>query len=138
MEVATLFTSTSEVISLFDEFIYSYPKIVLEGKDADTAYFNDPETGKRQLYYHYKLNDVNYEFSYNYSEDDIAVLKRDLVGDQIYCFDLSFRSNDFLRMLLVDFVEYLKHTGKELTSDIIISHPDKGLLSCSALTSTLN
>jgi hypothetical protein len=128
MEVATLFSSSSEVLSLFDSFIYSYPKIIFDGKDSDTAFFNDLKTGKRQLYYHFKLNDVPYEFSYSYSEEDQNSIRMFLNGDKIFSIDLSFSSNEFLEMLFDDFMKYLgdRHKG-ELVTEIVISHPHKGV-----------
>lgn len=128
MEVATLFTSSSDVLLLFDSFIYSYSKIIFDGKDSDTAFFNDLKTGKRQLYYHFNLNDVSYEFSYNYSEEDQNSIRRFLESDKIFSIDLSFSSDEFLEMLFDDFTKYLgdRHKG-ELITDIVISHPHKGV-----------
>lgn len=128
MEVATIFTSENEAILLFDRFIYSYTKILFGSKDRDTAYFESRETGRNLLYYHYQLNDIDHEFSYNYSADDVAIIKREYEGKKFYCFDLSYKSEDFLGVLLMDFTEFLKLERRELILNILISHPVKGLL----------
>jgi len=128
MEIATLFTSEAEAISLFDRFIYNYPKILFVEKNSDTAYFDDPRTGRTQFYYHYELNDIDYEFSYNYPVEEVAAIKQKFKDRKFYSFDLSYRLGDALETLLIDFVKFLKAEKKEFVSDILVSHPIKGLL----------
>lgn len=126
MEVATVITSSKEVIALFDTFIFSFPIFQLNFKDADTAYFENIQNSKDKLFYHFILNDVEYEFSYNYKEAEIAFIK-DFFGErEFYMIDLSYKMESTLHKLFNDFKEHLMNEDKSLISDILISHPFVG------------
>lgn len=71
MEVASIITSSKSTIRLFEEFILTYNKLQLQEKDSDTIYFSKHLNDKLEIYYHYLLNNLQDEFSYNYKEDDI-------------------------------------------------------------------
>jgi hypothetical protein len=127
MEVATIIFSSKEICTLFDDFIYSYSSMQLSSKDSDTSYFDDIINNKIRLFYHYKLNDPEYEFSYNYPEEEIEQIKSFYADRQIYMFDLSYRPEKLLIDVLKGFKLYVKTHDEPLLSDILISHPFDGL-----------
>jgi hypothetical protein len=74
MEVASLFTSNPDILKIFDEYIFGYSELKLS--DKDTAYFKSEETGKNEVYYHFKPNNVEEEFAYYYYlSKDVAFIK---------------------------------------------------------------
>jgi len=127
MEVVTIFTSHKEVLHLFEQFIYSYPRLYLTYRDDDTAYFEGINDDKSQLYYHYKLNDPEHEFSYNYSAEDVAVLRKFYINKHIFMFDMSYKPENLLTEILKAFRTYIKSRNENLLPDVMISHTFDGL-----------
>lgn len=126
MEVATIITSSKEVIALFDKFIYSKKLLRLTHKDQDTAYFENVENDKLMLYYHYILNDPEKEFSYNYPEEEVTAIKEYYGLKPFFMFDLSYRTEALLAELLSSFYVFLIDNVVS-PSDVLISHPFDGL-----------
>jgi len=127
MEVATIITSSKEVISLFDKFIYSYKLMRLTGKDHDMARFESILNHKIILYYHFELNDPEEEFSYNYSEGEVETIREYYGSSPFFMFDLSYRTEALLTELLSSFYVFLIDNAVS-PSDILISHPFDGLI----------
>lgn len=129
MEIASIITSSKNIISLFEEFILTYNKLQLQEKDSDTIYFSKHLTDKLEIYYHYLLNNVEDEFSYNYKEDDINKIRQHFKGLDIYIFDLSFRDNVFFQEMMRDFETFLSNRGEEYNAmQVLISHPHDGII----------
>lgn len=126
MEVLSFFISKKSVLLAFDQFIYGYEKLKLSAKDGDTAYFT--KDGRNELYYHYLLDDIDTEFSYNYPEEDTQAIKAFFKGRDFYLFDLSYREELFIEELLKDFKNFLKKKGEKFENEILISHPHQGLI----------
>ncbi len=126
MEVLSFFISKKSVLLAFDQFIYGYEKLKLRAKDGDTAYFTKDDGN--ELYYHYLLNDIDTEFSYNYPEEDIQAIKSFFKGRDFYLFDLSYKEELFLEELLKDFKNFLKEKGEKIENEILISHPNRGVI----------
>jgi hypothetical protein len=127
MEVTTIITSNKEVIRLFDTFIFSFPIFQLNFKDDDTAYFANIQNSKDMLFYHFILNDVEHEFSYNYKEAEISFIKRFFDKKEIYMVDLSYKAESTLTQLFKDFKKHLIERDKTLISEVLISHPFNGI-----------
>jgi hypothetical protein len=132
MEVLTFFTINKEILNAFDKFIYEYDKLVLSSKDDDTAYFK--LNGNSEIYYHFVLNDIEEEFSYNYSEKDITTIKLFFGKEDFYSFDLSYRQESFLRKFIIDFKNHLSQKAKKLENEVLLSHPHLGLMTLSSIT----
>ncbi len=129
MEVLSFITSNAEVIDLFKEFIHSYDKLLLQKEDNDTSYFSKKGDNRLEIYYHYQLNDVSEEFSYNYTKEDIDKIRSFFTDKELFIFDLSFRDENFLRDMIGDFQQYLHlHEKKHLISDVLLSHPFNGII----------
>lgn len=129
MEVLSFITSKAEVIDLFKEFIHSYDKLLLQKEDNDTSYFSKKGGNHLEIYYHYQLNDVSEEFSYNYTKEDIDKIRSYFTDKELFIFDLSFRDENFLREMMDDFQQYLHlHDKKHLISDVVLSHPFTGII----------
>lgn len=126
MEVATIITSLKEVIFLFDKFIYSNKQFRLTGKDQDMARFESVKNSKLVLYYHFKLNDAEKEFSYNYPEEEVKAIKQHYGSKTFFMFDLSYLTEPLLTELLTSFNSFLIDNVVS-PSDILISHPFDGL-----------
>jgi hypothetical protein len=86
MKVASLFTSNADLLKIFDEFIYGYKELKLSDKDENTAYFKSEETGNNEIYYHFKPDNVEEEFAYNYSPKDVAFIKKFFEGKEMKYF----------------------------------------------------
>lgn len=124
MEVASIFTSKAELIDSFDRFIYSYVNLNFENRDEDTAYFTNSKTRRLEIYYHFKLSDVKYEFAVNFSPKDVAEINGHF-DKMILMFDISFRDKIFFDKLLLDFKRYI-HDHAYL-SDILVKYPFKSI-----------
>ena len=126
MEVLSIFTSDKKTIKLFDDFIYSYPKLKFSTKDLDTAYFHNFTENRSEIYYHFKLCDIIHQLSINYSSNDIGFIVEYFKDKEIFLFDISFRNKVFIKSLLDDFKIFL--LNKNITDcKIIISDPFTGL-----------
>lgn len=126
MEVATLFTKDLNIFDLFGKFIYGYDKLEYTGRDEDTAFFSLKGNSKHDIYYHFKLNDTEKEFSYNYSESEIEYVRKIFGDSQIFSVDISCKDIRVFNQLLEDFKEYLR-SEKRSKIELIISDPFKGM-----------
>ena len=127
MEVATIITSSKDTISLFDKFIYSYPRLNLYAKDYDTAFFRNVLNDRDKIWYHYVLNDVEDEFGYNYPEEEIEIIKKHFGQRDILMFSLSYSTENLLLQVLDAFRTYISERNEELLRDILIRHPFDGI-----------
>lgn len=127
MEVISIFTSERELVNLFYEFINSFDRFSLSTIDKDTAYFVNKENGKNEIYFHFELNDVENELSYNYSEKDVEYIKKYFDGFPIFLFDVSFRDKFILNDLLQAFASFLREKKKITVEKMLLSHPFDGL-----------
>ncbi|MCL1035523.1 hypothetical protein CMU59_18125 [Elizabethkingia anophelis] len=127
MEIFSIITNEQDILTKFDEFIYIYPKIKFSSKDEDTAYFTNFNDGRNEIYYHFKVENLE-EIRFNYSESDITFLEKEF-GSDFYIIDLQYRNEDIIKELLYDFNTYLS-TNYHNYSDkkIIYNHPIKGFV----------
>lgn len=126
MEVLTIFTNDKEILNIFFEFIHSYSKLIKDCEDHNTIFFVNPETNRNEIYYHFLENDIECEFSYNYSLESQTIIKEYFDKDVFYFFDIQFKSEIFLDNMLNDFKLYLNKKNKN--TKILVDHPHKGLL----------
>jgi|SoiMethySBSTD1v2_1073268.scaffolds.fasta_scaffold2026274_2 hypothetical protein len=133
MEVASIITSDKEVVSLFKDFILSYVKLKLQEKENDTMYFSRNPGKELEIYYHYLLNDMIKEFSYNYTPQEINVIK-DYFGDvSLFIFDVSFKDEQFFKEMMSDFEMFLNDKNKrEVIKHVLLSHPHRGIVGIKA------
>jgi len=128
MEILSFFSSRSDLVNLFDDFLNGYSTIKLSNQDRDTKYYRKIDSNKNDLYFHFLLNDIDEEFSYNYTENEQQEIKNYFGLSSLYLFDIQYRDELFLRNLLNDFQKYLKDK-KEIDLDkILLSHSLKGLV----------
>jgi hypothetical protein len=125
MKVASIITAKKSIVSLFEEFVLSYNKLQLKEKDGDTFYFSNYSNHKLEIYYHYILNNVQEEFSYNYNEGDRNKIKQAFKEDELFIFDISYRDEIFFKQLLKDFGHFLYQ--KNDIEHVLISHPNEGV-----------
>lgn len=126
MEILSFFSANNETLNLFSEFIYSYPKVKLSGKDNDTAYFTRNKN-HNEIYFHFIPDEIEEEFSYNYTEEEQALISSHFGNKKFFLFDISFRNELFLSEMLIDFKCYLINQDR-MEQDILISHPHKGII----------
>ncbi len=129
MESATIISSDKDTFSLFEKFIYSFPRVRFTGKDHDMAVFQSIINDKDKLFYHFELVDPKYELSYNYSDEDILAINRFFGKKEFFMLDLSYRPESLLTEILTAFKAYLTTYKQELLLSILISHPFDGLKS---------
>ena len=115
MEVASLFTNRKSDVEKFEEYLKINSGLVCLKRDQDTAYFSNKTNNINELYYHFELNDIEEEFSYNYSEDDAKFINAFFGKGDYFLIDISYRNSQKLINLLNKF--YL-----DLESDFSFDH----------------
>lgn len=128
MEVLSLFFENKAFVKYFETFLFDYKKLNFVKKDEDTLYFENPKTKRNEIYFHFLLNDLDYEFSYNYSEEDIHKIKDGFGNSKIYSFDIQFKDEAFLQQLILDFKNFIVNNDDFDLDKILISHPHKGVM----------
>jgi hypothetical protein len=128
MEVASIFSSEKEFVNLFYKFTKSYEKLYQSGEDDDTAYFENKESGKNELFLHFELDDVEHEFSYNYSEEVVEGIRKYFDGYSIYLFHISYKGNLFLKDFFKSFINFLQKQNDFTLTKILLHHPFDGLI----------
>jgi hypothetical protein len=128
MEVLSFFSNNSELVNLFDDFITNSKLVKLSSKDADTKYFTKPNSDRNEIYFHYLLNNIEDEFSYNYSEDEQKEIREYFGTSNFYLFDIQYKDELFLQSLLSDFQNYLKDRNKFDEQKILLNHNTKGVI----------
>jgi hypothetical protein len=128
MEVLTFFSNNIEFVNQFDKFICNYYNLNLDSQDADTKYFTRKNTNINEIYFHFLLNDVSVEFSYNYTSEEKKKIE-DYFGEyEIYSFDIQYRNEKFLEVLLNDFRCFLTELNNARKLKLIIHHTRMGLI----------
>ncbi|HEX8546096.1 MAG TPA: hypothetical protein VF691_03985, partial [Cytophagaceae bacterium] len=128
-EVLTFFSSNRNLLDYFGTFMDSYSKLILGTRDKDTAFFINPRTNKNEIYFHFIPNNIEYEFSWNYTELEQKHIKLFFHGQELFTFDIQFGNEELLKELLMDFKDYLMKNGNvNIDSEILINHPQKGIL----------
>lgn len=128
MNVLPLFSDNKELVNYFDSFLYQYDKVYLANQNTDTKYYTKTNSERIEIYFHYLLNDIEEEFSYNYTENEQQVI-RDYFGDcDFYLFDIQYKDESFLKNLLIDFQIFLKDKSKLDSQKILLNHSIKGVV----------
>lgn len=128
MEVVAIFSSEKDLVNLLYTFTNSYQKLYLSGKDNDTAYFSNRNTGRHEFYFHFELDNVEHELSYNFSEEDVQKIRNYFSAYAIYLFYISYRDNQFLQEFFQAFVNELERQNEFAKTKILIHHPFDGLV----------
>lgn len=128
MEVLSIFSSNSELVNLFDDFMANYNLVKLSSKDADTKCFTRPNSDRNEIYFHYLLNNIEDEFSYNYSEDEQKEILDYFETSDFYLFDIQYKDELFLNNLILDFQNYLKDRNEYDKQKILINHNTVGIV----------
>ncbi|PTQ95596.1 hypothetical protein C8P68_105101 [Mucilaginibacter yixingensis] len=128
MDTATIITSSQEVIARFDKFIYAYPALRYQSKDQDTAFFCSTDNERVRLFYHFKLEDPEYQFKWNYPKENADCIRSFYNSQPFFMIDLSYRSEDMLFVLIRYFKDYLLQHDKEGLSTVLFSDKDFNLI----------
>lgn len=128
MEVLSFFSNNSELVNLFDDFITNSKLVKLSSKDADTKYFTKPNSDRNEIYFHYLLNNIEDEFSYNYSEDEQKEILDYFETLDFYLFDIQYKDELFLKNLILDFQNYLKDRNEYDKQKILLNHNTSGIV----------
>lgn len=126
MEVASIFTRFPETEKFLIEYLSGHERLILSNIHMDSYYFNDKLTGRHEFYIHTKL-DVNYELSYNYSQKAKSCLKSYFNQSSFELIDISYRSVESLRIILIQFFDDLVKVHGAEYSDFIIDESFNGL-----------
>jgi hypothetical protein len=102
--------------------------VILSSKDADTNYYTKPNSDRNEIYFHYLLNNIEDEFSYNYSEDEQKEILYYFETSNFYLFDIQYRDELFLNKLILDFQKYLKDINEYDNQKILINHNKMGIV----------
>lgn len=128
MEVLSFITKRSDFIGKFGTFLKDYNNLILGDLDDDTQYFVNQETGRNEVYFHFIPDNLEGEFSYNYTNKEQEEILKYLGHGEIHLFDVQFRDEAFLQQLLKDFKEYLNCKNEYSSDRVLISHPKKGII----------
>lgn len=129
MEVLSFITQNPNFIDKLSIFLKEYDSLIFDCQNDDTQYFINSKTKKNEIYLHFLPNDLEYEFSYNYTKKEQQRIVDYLGNDKLYLFDIQFKDEVFLCKLLNDFKDYLNHqnTVNQLDKSLT-SHPQKGII----------
>jgi hypothetical protein len=128
MEILPFFSNSSDFVNLFNDFIDNYPAVKLSDQDVDTKFYIKVNSDRNEIYFHYLLNDIEEEFSYNYTENEQQAIK-DYFGDSdFYLFDIQYKDELFLNNLLIDFQNFLKDRSELDFQKILLNHNIKGVV----------
>ena len=128
MEVLTFFSSNKHLVNYLGDFLKNYPKLSFSSESEDTIYFKNPKTGKNEIYLHFIHHDINHEFTRDYTCEEQNFIEQKFKGQGFFFFDIQFKDESFLHDLLITFKKYLIDFDDAIQSDILLSHPHKGLL----------
>lgn len=128
MEVLSFITQENDFADRFGAFLAGYKNLILQSQDNDTLYFVNPETGKNEIYFHFLPNNTDYEFSYNYTKEELEEIINYFGNENICLFDIQFRDETFLQQLLKDFNDYLNLNYKNRSDKVMISHSLNGIM----------
>jgi hypothetical protein len=124
----SIFSENEDFVKHFDDFICNYDKLCLANQNEDTKYFTNVITNRNEIYFHYLLNSVEYEFSYNYSDKQKQSIK-DFFGTSVfYLFDIQYRDELFLKSLMLDFHYYLKRRKECLQQKVLLYHSVRNII----------
>jgi len=127
MEVLSLLTNEKRILCLLEEFVLNYPLLRVMSKDNDTYYLKNIDTDRVEILYHFN-NDVEFEFSYNFSSQDIFFIKKKFIESPILLVDISFKDATFINKMITEFIAFLKIKDFDLPYKIVLDDPFKGLL----------
>lgn len=127
MEVLSFISQRSDLINTLVSFLEDYDNLILDYQTDDTLFYISPTTKRYEIYVHFLHNNIEKEFSYNYTQEEQNILNR-FFGEKLYVFDIQFRSEDFLNNLLAGYKQYLFNQGFSVSKQVLISHPFKGIL----------
>lgn len=128
MEVLSFITQYPDFMDKLSAFLKEYNDLILDYQDDGTQYFINSKTKKYEIYLHFLPNDLEYEFSYNYTKEEQQEIEGYLGNESLYLFDIQFRDEVFLQQLLNDFKNYLNLQNVNRLDNILISHPQKGMI----------
>lgn len=135
MEVFSVFTSKSELISAFVRYVLEYENIILDGKDNDTKYLIFKDNKLSRIYLHVNT-EYDEEIKSNFEEDEIKFINKYFINKKVYMIDISF--NDVMRLneLLVNFtLEIAKRNDIEHHSFLFFS-PFDGFITINGIGTT--
>lgn len=129
MEVLSVISDRDDLIGIFQRVLDSDPDIKEVGHDRDTIYYDNKKHGHRELYFHNVYDKMtNYELSLALTEEEAEQIKEHfgLGLDELYVFDISYKSEKTIRRILSAFKDALVSKGIPL-SHVLIYHPFEGL-----------
>lgn len=116
------------MINDFQSFLKTYDGLALDRQDADTLYLINSHTRRHEIYLHFMSNNIEDEFSYNYTTEDQKKIVCLLGSGEINSFDIQFRNETLLQHLLSDFKEYLMLHHHYQFGNTLVSHPLHGVV----------
>jgi len=127
MEVAPLLISSQAIYNELEKYLLAYPYLDFDYKNDDTMYFNARDTGRHEIYYHFK-NDIGEEFSFNFEPEILREIYKFFGGKQIILLYFSFKRHSFFFKFLNDFVNYAINERKlDIKSDVLLLDPFDGM-----------
>ena len=128
MNVLPIFSDNKKLVNYFDDFLNQYDKVYLANQNSDTKYYCKIDSERNEIYFHYLLNNIADEFSYNYSEDEQKEILDYFETTDFYLFDIQYKDELFLSILMLDFQNYLKNRNEYDQQKILLNHSIRGMI----------
>lgn len=128
MKVLPFITSEKELLELFENYLMNYDKLYFESKDIDTLFFNKIGELKHEIYLHSYFEDIQKQFSFNYTFEEQKYINCFFGNNQIYIFDIQYNSQIFVLELLRDFKSLLIKERYEIIDWILIYTDSRGII----------
>lgn len=123
MEVVSFFTDKDAIHGALGNFLQEHPGLRLTSRDEDTLYFEEPVSGRNEVRYPLKAEDIEKEFAYNFTPAEQADIKAFFKGNDYLLFYVEFRQEAFARSLLETFISGISANPELLGSRMLILMP---------------
>jgi hypothetical protein len=128
MEVVQFISSNDSLFIAFSSFLKSYKKLYLSDQDQDTLFYQRVGSNKHEIYFHNYFDDIDKEFEYNFSEEELRTVREFFKHQKIYLFSIQYRNGKFLEEMLDDFKIYLNELNMDIIPILVAGHPTKGII----------
>ncbi len=115
MEVASLLTNCEADISQIEKYLNNCSNLKYMRRDNDTVYYSGKKAKTHELYFHFMPNNIDEEFSYNYSDRDIRYIRKFFNDEKFFLVDISYRHYDLIVDLLKDFYINIRNSSYHKT-----------------------
>lgn len=128
MEVLSFIVSDKTIVEHFRSFIKLYEQLLFDCSVNDTEYYINPNTRKNEIYFHFNILNTFEELKYNYTKEEQQEIKDYFNDVPLFIFDIQFKTETILNMLLHRFNIYLLNIWNNLNEKVLLSYPNGSII----------